>query len=80
MNQKTVCLSILSPVLPLIEMILKEVDNIVKDDESMEQEPEVQIVTSSDIKLKAPKDVKFRKLVYMSECWNNPTLILDWDA
>lgn len=29
--------------------------------------------------MKEPNDVKFRKLVYMSECWNDETLILDWD-
>ena len=29
--------------------------------------------------MQAPKDVKFRKLVYMSKCWKDPKLTLMWD-
>ena len=67
------------PVEPPMEMILQPPANIINDDESIEPPPEVEVVTTSDIKLTQPKDVKFRKLVHMSECWNDPTLILNWD-
>jgi hypothetical protein len=67
------------PVEPPMEMVLQPPANIINDDESIEPEPEVQVVTTSDIKLTQPKDVKFRMLVHMSECWNDPTLILNWD-
>ena len=50
-------------VSPPMVMILEEPENIDKDDESKEMELEVEVVTSLDIKMKEPKDVKFQKLV-----------------
>ena len=71
--------NMLKPAAQPMPMILEEAENLVKDDESTIVEPEVEVVNGSDITMTDPKDVKFRKLVYLSECWDDPSLILDWD-
>ena len=58
-----------STILLVMAMIAEEPDSVIKANvpTTMESEMEV-IITSLDKKLKYPKDVKCRKLVYMSKC------------
>ena len=54
-EDKMLKLSVTQPM----AMILEEAENLVKDDDSMVVESEVEVIHSSDITTKQPKDVKF---------------------
>ena len=54
-EDKMLKLSVTQPM----AMILEEAENLVKDDDSTVVESEVEVIHSSDITTKQPKDVKF---------------------